>query len=398
MASELANMRSMRDINDYCVARGIMTLAQGMIELPPPEALRRLGGEALMRLDTHCYRNRKGEPDFVAAVEKLLRSEGVVARLASSVLATQGVTGAFVAALLHLKQLAGRSPTVLLLEPFYTYHLRQIKTAAGTDAQFVKLSSLKDGKYAFSDAMFAEIEAKLSSGEVDGVVMCNPVNPTGQVWAEASVRQMMDVVAKYPKKLLICDECYNDMVFDGHKHVSPIHLVPKDQDLPDSVVVCRGFSKSLGAQSWRVGYAVSSPKTSASMMDLSDPIYICTPILQHAVADFLTHHEKDFDTHIVELNKLLTANWVVLKEAFVKKFGWSAVDPSGTMYGNFIHDCSSDLDAVKLALQAGVGVCPGSMFTREGINATANTQTIRIHCGISAEKARKIAELLTQGL
>jgi histidinol-phosphate/aromatic aminotransferase/cobyric acid decarboxylase-like protein len=40
------------------------------------------------------------------------------------------------------------------------------------------------------------------------------------------------------------------------------------------VFVCRGYSKTLGAQSWRLGYAVSHPDTIKDLMTHHDPIYI----------------------------------------------------------------------------------------------------------------------------
>ena len=44
--------------------------------------------------------------------------------------------------------------------------------------------------------------------------------------------------------------------------------------LEEHVFVCRGYSKTLGAQSWRLGYAVSHPETIKSLMTHHDPIYI----------------------------------------------------------------------------------------------------------------------------
>lgn len=53
----LTDLKTMRDINDYCVQRGIPSLAQGMIELPPPERLRKITAETVMRTDIHTVSN-----------------------------------------------------------------------------------------------------------------------------------------------------------------------------------------------------------------------------------------------------------------------------------------------------------------------------------------------------
>jgi len=56
------------------------------------------------------------------------------------------------------------------------------------------------------------------------------------------------------------------------------------------------------------------------------------------------------------------------------------------MYGMFLHQSENDMEAVKLGLEKGVGVCPGSMF----FNGLENTKYVRIHCGISSAKTQKI--------
>eukprot|EP01059_Diplonema_ambulator_P000846 TRINITY_DN10677_c0_g1_i1.p1 TRINITY_DN10677_c0_g1~~TRINITY_DN10677_c0_g1_i1.p1 ORF type:complete len:391 (+),score=113.56 TRINITY_DN10677_c0_g1_i1:52-1224(+) len=390
MTSALENMKSMRDINDYCVANSIDTLAQGMIELAPPLKLRQLAGEVALKETAHCYRARAGEPDFINAVVKVLEREGVPGNLEGAVLATHGVTGGIVAALLHFKKVLGRVPKVVLMEPFYTYHLQQILAVTGVQPLYVE-GLEGDHKGVKFNPNFAGLEAAMEEGDV--ILICTPQNPTGKVWDEAEVKRVTELVKVHKKKLIV-DECYADMVFGGRKHVSPIQF-----GLDEDVVVCRGFSKTLGAQSWRVGYAVSHKATVASMMAVMDPIYICTPLLQHAVADFLNFHYDQHTSHITELNQLLADNWATLSAAFVARFPtWTPIAPQGTMYGNFIHTFPSDLDATKAALEAGVGICPGSMFTRQGITPTANTNTVRIHCGVSREKAERIAKKLREGI
>ncbi len=70
------------------------------------------------------------------------------------------------------------------------------------------------------------------------------------------------------KCILLLDEIYCDLVWKG-TFFSPIQ-----DELYEHVIVCRGISKTLAAQSWRIGYLVSNPKTVAKVMRVHDPIYI----------------------------------------------------------------------------------------------------------------------------
>merc|ERR1711972_287359 len=112
------------------------------------------------------------------------------------------------------------------------------------------------------------------------------------------------------------------MVFDGHSHVSPLI-----RGISKNVVACRGFSKCMGAQSWRCGYAISDPETLNSMMQASDPMFICVNWGQHALAKYLRDHADDFQSHCTSLNALLQENWATLRDVFESHFGWKALEP-----------------------------------------------------------------------
>jgi aspartate/methionine/tyrosine aminotransferase len=168
---------------------------------------------------------------------------------------------------------------------------------------------------------------------------------------------------------------------------------PIQKELNDLVVVVRGFSKVLGAQSWRVGYVVSTPSMIDELMRVADPIYICVSWLQHALAKYITEENpgEDFPTHKKKVGDLIQRNWKVISAAMQDAFQWEPIPPSGTMYGMFRHKEASDMEAVIKALQKGVGICPGNMFFK---NYPENTGLVRIHCGVSEAKADDITKRL----
>merc|ERR1712232_78227 len=98
------------------------------------------------------------------------------------------------------------------------------------------------------------------------------------------------------------------------------------------------------------------------MMQMMDPLYICTNCTQHAFARYFSTSTDDFLAHVKELNTLLQGNWELLSVAFRSRFGWEPFEPHGTMYGLFKHNEESDMQAAERALQAGVGICPGNVF------------------------------------
>ena len=89
----------------------------------------------------------------------------------------------------------------------------------------------------------------LSSGH-DVLWICNPHNPTGQLWSRASLQPLLDC-----SRLVICDEAFLSLVPDGEQQ-SLIPLVEKYSNL----VVIRSLTKLYGIAGLRLGYAVAQPQ------------------------------------------------------------------------------------------------------------------------------------------
>jgi len=136
---------------------------------------------------------------------------------------------------------------------------------------------------------------------------------------------------------------------------------------------------------------IASPSIAAKIMAVHDPIYISVPWLQHSIAEFLIHHYDDFVQHVKELGELMQDNWKILSVALHDSLGWIPIEPDGSMYGMFYHNAKSDKEAVVQGLRKGVGVAPGRIFYP---GLPENTGYVRIHVGISHEKAKMIAKLL----
>jgi aspartate/methionine/tyrosine aminotransferase len=95
MAEDLSHLRTMRDVFDYCQRKGIYSVAQGMIELPPPRVLRQVVADHVLLDETpgsavHQYRSRMGEPDYLEAIRRLLKNHYGTEVPEGSLLATAG--------------------------------------------------------------------------------------------------------------------------------------------------------------------------------------------------------------------------------------------------------------------------------------------------------------------
>lgn len=379
LAEALQNLpdgATMRDIFDFCQKYNLHNLAQGMIELAPPVKLRQIASEVCMQgHEVHQYRNRFGELEYREALQKLLKRYYHADVPKEAILATSGVSGAIFATMMMLRN-ENPNAKIGLIVPFYTYHQKQATEAFGREPVYINTNQ------DFSPN-FEEIEKALQSG-LQLLLFCNPGNPQANLWKKEDIQKVVKLTEQYNCKLLI-DEIYCDLVWKG------TFYTPIQDKVYDHVIVARGFSKSLGAQSWRCGYLVTAPELAEKIMRIHDPIYISVPWQQHAIGRYLAEDYEDFVRHIQELGDLMKKNWAVLSKAFQNALGWQPIEPHGSMYGMFYHKVHSDRDAIVAGLECGVGVAPGKIFYQ---GLPQNTGYVRIHVGISHEKAQQIAKVL----
>ena len=91
----------------------------------------------------------------------------------------------------------------------------------------------------------------------------NPHNPTGKVFTQDELARIVELCKKY-NVFIISDEAYEDIIFDGKKHISTASL-SEAQDYPD-IISAFTFSKSFSATGLRVGYAVTKNKVAIKLM------------------------------------------------------------------------------------------------------------------------------------
>lgn len=83
-----------------------------------------------------------------------------------------------------------------------------------------------------------------------------PGNPSGAVYPEADLNALSAVLARHPQVLVLSDEIYEHIIFDGRDFVSFGKACP---ELKDRSLIVNGVSKAYAMTGWRVGYAAGPP-------------------------------------------------------------------------------------------------------------------------------------------
>jgi aspartate/methionine/tyrosine aminotransferase len=127
-----------------------------------------------------------------------------------------------------------------------------------------------------------------------------PQNPTGKLFTEEEVRQIVGICRNHGV-FVISDEAYEQIVYDGRKHFSPLSLDA------DNVIGCYTFSKTYAMTGWRLGYLATRNPAIPRLISLGD--YTQTA----GVVTFLQYAGKEALENRAEEEKFIT--WTMAEYA-----------------------------------------------------------------------------------
>ena len=267
----LAEVRQVR-----AEGKAVVSLMRGEPDFPTPAHIGDAAVQAL-RAGRTTYPDNRGEPGLREAVaRKLARDNALSYDPATEILVTTGATLGIHSALMAL---IADGDGVLLPDPVYDAYQSPILLAGGV-IQPVRTSIARDRFVLDAAALDAAVTP---SSRV--LILNTPWNPAGTVLTDTELRAIAEVVIRRDL-LLISDEIYEAIVYDGHRHVSPAALSP---ELRARTVLVNSLSKTYAMTGWRVGYcAAPAPLVSAMLLVLQQSSRGPAMFIQDAAAVALT--------------------------------------------------------------------------------------------------------------
>ena len=99
-----------------------------------------------------------------------------------------------------------------------------------------------------------------------------PHNPTGRVFDASEIQAVIDLVLKY-NLILITDEIYDRILYDGRVHQSPGGI----EALRERTITCGGFGKTFAVTGWRLGHVIAPASVAQAVRKIHDYTTICAP-------------------------------------------------------------------------------------------------------------------------
>ena len=331
---------------------GAINLAQGFPDYDPPRALLEALARHALTPGHHQYAPMPGLPRLREAIaRKTARVYGVPAPdAATEITVTCGATEALyavMAAVVH------PGDEVLVLEPAYDLYGPAIRLQGGVPV-YVPLTA----PHFRPD--WDRVRAALSA-RTRLVLLNSPHNPSAAVLTAADLDTLAELL-RDTNILLLSDEVYEHMVFDGQPHCS----VLQQPELRERAFVLSSFGKTYHATGWKLGYCVAPPALTAEVRRVHQflTFAVSTPT-QHALADVL---ETDA-THDQHLPAFYQHKRDLFRELLVgSRFELLPV-PGGYFQLARYRQISTEPDvafAQRLTREAGVAVVPVSAFYHDG--------------------------------
>lgn len=158
-------------------------------------------------------------------------------------------------------------------------------------------------------------------------LFCSPSNPTGLTYTAEELKEIAEVVRKHPRLIVLSDDIYNRLVFDGSR-VAP-HLLHVAPDLKERILCINGGSKAYSMTGWRIGWAAGPAKLIKAMGDYqSQATGSPSSISQEAARAAINNVEGE----IAEVVKKLIGRKDLATSLFGQLSGFKVTPPTGAFY------------------------------------------------------------------
>ena len=301
-----------------------------------------------MRDGHHGYTPAKGIPELREAVAAdTLKRRGAVIDPENIMIMPGGKPTMFFAVMMF----AEPGAEIIYPNPGFPIYESVIRYAGATP---VPMRLLEEKGFAFSaDEVLSQITPKTRL-----IIMNTPANPTGGVTPKEELDKLAAGLAEWPNVVVMSDEIYDRMLYDGRQHASMLAY----EDLRDRLIVLNGWSKTYAMTGWRLGYSIWPERLIGHVEKLAVNCHSCVNApTQFAGIAALNGPQDEVDGMLVAFDKRRR----LIVDALNALPGVRCAEPGGAFYA-FPNITGTGMDAkalqTQLLEQAGVAVVAGTSF------------------------------------
>ncbi|MBE8591342.1 aspartate transaminase [Pseudomonas sp. MAFF 301449] len=234
--------------------KSIINLVVGEPDFDTPVHIRQAANAAIERGETR-YTQNAGTPELRQAIIDKLARENSLTYGANQILVTSGaksaIFNAFAATL-------GAGDEVLIPAPYWVSYPDMVLACEGEP---VTLACPEENAFKLTPDQLRGAITKRTRW----LLLNSPSNPTGASYSAAELRALADVLLDHPHVLLMTDDIYEHIRYEG---LDNPHILAIEPALTARTVVVNGVSKTYAMTGWRIGYAAGPTDLIGAMATL----------------------------------------------------------------------------------------------------------------------------------
>jgi aspartate aminotransferase len=322
-----------------------------------PENIKEAGINAIKANKTR-YTPASGVPELKVAVAEKFKKENGLEYKPSDIIISCGAKHSLYNIFMAI---LNPGDEVIIFSPYWVSYEEQVKIADGVPV-FVPLDESRNFEIDFD-----LLEKKISK-KTKAMLVNSPSNPAGTVFSEDSLKKLAEIALRH-NLLIISDEIYEKLIYNGKKQVSIASFSP---EVKAQTIVVNGVSKSYAMTGWRIGYLASDNREIVSAIDNLQSHSTSNPatMTQAAAVEALITPDSVVQAMVAEFDK--RRRRIMMRLDGIP--GLTYVEPDGAFYifpnfssfkGKTIkgRQIKGSLDLADMLLnEAKVAVVPGIAF------------------------------------
>ncbi|MCA8887647.1 MAG: pyridoxal phosphate-dependent aminotransferase [Parvularculaceae bacterium] len=231
--------------------RNIIGLSAGEPDFETPEHVKQAAIDAIRRGETR-YTNVDGIAELKDAVAAKFKRDNNLVYTPKQISVGPGGK-----AVLYNALIASVNPgdEVIIPAPYWVSYPDMTMLAGGKPV--IVETTEADGFRLTPEALEAAITPKTK-----WLIFNSPSNPTGAAYDRAALKALADVLVRHPQVMVMADDIYEHIVYDGFEFATIAEVEPA---LFDRTLTVNGASKAYAMTGWRIGFAGGPEKLIAAM-------------------------------------------------------------------------------------------------------------------------------------
>lgn len=191
-----------------------------------------------------------------------------------------------------LQSLLNKGDEVIIPAPYWVSYPTMVELAEGTPV-IVACPAKCNFK------LTRELLSKAITPKTRLLILNSPSNPTGVMYSKAELKELADVLRDNPQVLVMSDDIYNRLVFEGGVAPHLLHVAP---ELKDRILIVNGAAKTFSMTGWRVGWALGPQQWIKAMTNYQSQSVSCAASMaQKATLAAIEQGEPELKNAIQQL-------------------------------------------------------------------------------------------------